>query len=85
VIKGKENNVTRIKILYKHGFHVLFDSNNEKKITYFLFCNRRQIGNAGLGLWCHFQQCLSYIVWRSVLLVEETGGPGEIHRPESSH
>jgi hypothetical protein len=57
----------------------------KKKITYFLFCNRRQIGNAGLGLWCHFQQCLSYIMWLSVLLVEETGGPGEIHRPESTH
>ena len=24
---------------------------------------------------------ISVISWRSVLLVEETGGPGEIHRP----
>jgi hypothetical protein len=27
----------------------------------------------------------SFILWRSVLLVEETGGPGENHRPVSSH
>jgi hypothetical protein len=25
------------------------------------------------------------IPWRSVLLVEETGGPGENHRPVASH
>ena len=25
------------------------------------------------------------ILWRSVLLVEETGGPGENHRPVASH
>jgi hypothetical protein len=25
------------------------------------------------------------ISWRSVLLVEETGGPGENHRPVTSH
>ena len=25
------------------------------------------------------------ISWRSVLLVEETGGPGENHRPVASH
>jgi hypothetical protein len=24
-------------------------------------------------------------IWRSVLLVEETGVPGEIHRPTTSH
>jgi hypothetical protein len=28
---------------------------------------------------------ISVISWRSVLLVEETGGPGEIHRPVASH
>jgi len=27
----------------------------------------------------------SVISWRSVLLVEETGGPGENHRPVASH
>jgi len=31
------------------------------------------------------QQYISYISWRSVLLVEETGGPGENHRPVASH
>jgi hypothetical protein len=28
---------------------------------------------------------ISVILWRSVLLVEETGGPGENHRPVTSH
>jgi hypothetical protein len=29
--------------------------------------------------------CISVISWQSVLLVEETGGPGENHRPVASH
>ena len=28
---------------------------------------------------------ISVISWQSVLLVEETGGPGENHRPVVSH
>ena len=28
---------------------------------------------------------ISAILWRSVLLVEETGVPGENHRPVASH
>jgi len=28
---------------------------------------------------------ISAILWRSVLLVEETAGHGEIHRPVASH
>ena len=28
---------------------------------------------------------ISVISWRSVLLVEETGGPGENHRPAACH
>ena len=28
---------------------------------------------------------ISVILWRSVLLVEETGGPGETHRPAKCH
>ena len=28
---------------------------------------------------------ISVISWRSALLVEETGGPGENHRPVASH
>jgi len=28
---------------------------------------------------------ISVISWHSVLLVEETGGPGENHRPVASH
>jgi hypothetical protein len=32
-----------------------------------------------------FQQYFSYISWRSVSLVEETGVPGENHWPAASH
>jgi hypothetical protein len=28
---------------------------------------------------------ISVISWRSILLVEETGGPGKNHRPTASH
>jgi hypothetical protein len=28
---------------------------------------------------------ISVILWRSVVLVKETGGPGENHRPVASH
>jgi hypothetical protein len=28
---------------------------------------------------------ISVILWRPVLLVEDTGGPGENHRPVASH
>ena len=28
---------------------------------------------------------ISVILWRSVLLMEETGAPGENHRPAASH
>jgi len=28
---------------------------------------------------------ISVISWQSVLLVEQTGGPGEIYRPVASH
>jgi len=33
----------------------------------------------------HFGLNISVISWRSVLLVEETRGPGENHRPAASH
>ena len=35
------------------------------------------LGATGYGVECHFQQYFSYIVVRSVLLVEETGVPRE--------
>jgi hypothetical protein len=43
--------------------------------------------NLGLGLLCFnatFNN-ISVILWRLVLLVEETGVPGENHRPAASH
>ena len=38
-----------------------------------------------LGLWCLIFNNISVISWRSVFLVEETGIPGENHRPAPSH
>ena len=38
------------------------------------------------GLWCLTPlSTILVISWRSVLLVEETGIPGENHRPVASH
>ena len=42
-------------------------------------------GLEGYGVLRHFQQYFSYILWWSVLLVEETGGPRDNHRPAASH
>jgi hypothetical protein len=41
----------------------------------------------GLGLWCFNDMFnnISVISWRSFLLVEEIGLPGENHRPVASH
>jgi hypothetical protein len=40
-----------------------------------------------LGLWCLTSLSTIFIVisWRSVLLVKQTGGTGENHRPAASH
>ena len=40
---------------------------------------------SGLGLWCVTFNNISVVSWQSVLLVEETGIPGENHRPATSH
>jgi len=37
------------------------------------------------GVYRHFEQVFSYISWRSVLLLEETGVPGENYRLVESH
>jgi len=45
----------------------------------------------GLGLWCLmllstiFQYCFIFILWMSVLLVEETRVPGENHQSAASY
>ena len=40
-----------------------------------------------VGLWClaSLSTNISVISWQSVVLVEETGVPGENHRPASSY
>ena len=45
-----------------------------------------EVSGLGLGLWCFTPLSnISVISWRSVLLVEETGVPGENHRLVGSH
>ena len=43
--------------------------------------------NIMVGLWClmPLSAIFQFISWQSVLLVEETGVPGENHRPVASH
>jgi hypothetical protein len=47
--------------------------------------NKQSAGIWEGGLWCLTPLSTVALSWRSVLLVEETGGPGENHRPEASH
>ena len=53
------------------------------------FTNKDKLNRNGrnkswlVGLWCLMP--LSVILWRSDLLVEETGGPGENPQPVASH
>jgi hypothetical protein len=39
----------------------------------------------GLGLWCLMTLSTIFQLYRSVLLMEEIGEPGENHRPDASH
>jgi hypothetical protein len=43
------------------------------------------LGARDYGVKRHFQQYFSYFMVRSVLLVEETGVPGENHRPAARY
>jgi len=45
--------------------------------------NKKQKGGYGFNTTFYFN--ISFISWRSVLLVEETGMPGENDRPATSH
>jgi len=49
---------------------------------YFIFAT--QLAACLMGFNAIFNN-ISIISWRSVLLVEKTGGPGENHRPVASH
>ena len=51
-----------------------------------LLRNRKDINDGWFGLWCLTPlSTISVISWQTVLLVEETGVPREIHRPVASH
>ena len=55
------------------------------------FCKRIKLKNSCDSLFVCLMMLnvtfnnISVISWRSVLLVEDTGGPGENHRPVASH
>jgi hypothetical protein len=48
-----------------------------------------EINSKYCGLWClktlNNTICISVILWESVLLMKETGVPGENHRPAVGH
>ena len=72
-------------MLYNKSY--LIDENKNK--SQFLSNLFRRNKKIGCGLWfmvfyATFNN-ISVISWRSVLLVEETGVPGENHRPVASH
>jgi len=48
-------------------------------------CKDFQFVGGGVMLFTATFNNISVISWRSVLLVEETGVPGENHRPTASH
>ena len=58
---------------------------------FFIFSGYRFLVFVKMRVWFGFMvfnatfNNISVIPWRSVLLVEETGGPGENHRPAASH
>ena len=85
-----------IRTMRKNGFYVLdlyLDIDNEKRLRLKPYDKRDDYDFNFADLM--FTVCLlvlnatfnniSAISWRSVLLVEETGGPGENYRPVASH
>ena len=57
----------------------------------FIHCCRSPYYDIGHNIWVRVMASNAYfnnisvMSWRSVLLVEETEGPGENHRPDASH
>ena len=52
----------------------------------FLFIRAIKVVKRGGKLWCLTPlSTIFHLSWRSVLLVEESGVPGENHRPAASH
>jgi hypothetical protein len=54
-----------------------------QNITHIVECNNSWL--VGFMVFNATFNNISVISWRSVLLVGETGGPGENHRPAASH
>ena len=79
-------------IIFLQYFFLLYLINLQKvlKCSFYLFIfyfvMKEEV--KGYSVYHHFQQYFSYIFcisWWSVLLVEETGVPGETYRPVASH
>ena len=95
IFKDQQNN-SFVKLSVRRLLSISFSKIMKRKIKVILnkSTNINQMNNhlwltdheVGGGLWCFTTfNNISAISWQSVLLVEETGGPGEKHRPVASH
>ena len=67
-----------------HKFHCICKFKYLSIFFFYFILFAENSGHGYYGALHHFQQYFSYI-WRSVLLVEETGVLGENHRPVTSN
>ena len=72
----------------KSSYNRQIDGNNVKNINLISSWSRdlkNHLFDVCLKMFNDTFNNISVISWRSILLVEETGGPGENHRPVTSH
>ena len=74
-------------LLKSNHISLIFGSCENSEYMYMeLLRSRKDINDGWFGLWCLTPlSTISVILWQTVLLVEETGVPREIHRPVASH
>ena len=65
--------------------HIYGQPDDDCNQDYFIWPGGGLVGWFGLKVFNTTFNTISVISWLSVLLVEETGGPGENHRPVTSH
>jgi len=79
IVKTLESLMERLIVLGLNYSVITCWNHRDETVLFFL---KYIVSWVGYGVKCHFQQHFSYIVWGSVLSVEETG---ENHRPASNH
>ena len=72
-------------VLPPNFFPKCYDQSETYKIMNYMFLDQYLGGCGWLVAFNAISNNISVIWWRSVLLVEETGVPGENHKPPASH